>query len=331
MWFRRIFNAKAPRLRSKGLEADPRSEGLHLSSRALRQLNHLKLDTGRFIPGYAMGMRSSQRRQPAADFREHRMYAPGDDARFVDWKASARQEHIFIKQGEHLKEATVYILVDTSASMTWGDPPKSLSVLSLAAALGYLALSHGDRLVVAPLTTRGTDDSPQNRAFSGPPLGPITGKGQFPSVLNYLRALPFRGQADFQRSLHGIHHLGAARGGLALILTDLMDVEDLSRGLERLPAPTWSTAVFHLLHPEEIDPGLRGDFMMQDIETGRLKKCSVTPKTLEIYKERLQAWQQGIQETCLEKKAFYTMIPTSWTLENEILPYLLGAHVVSPL
>jgi hypothetical protein len=75
-----------------------RSHPLALSGQALRQLNRLQLNTGPWLPGNTLGSRPSQRRRPAMDFREHRAYAPGDDVRFVDWRASARQEHVFTRR-----------------------------------------------------------------------------------------------------------------------------------------------------------------------------------------------------------------------------------------
>jgi uncharacterized protein (DUF58 family) len=298
-----------------------------LTGQALRQLNRLQLNTSRFLPGASAGARASHHRRPAMDFREHRMYAPGDDVRFVDWRASARQEHIFIKQGEHLKNATIYVLVDCSASMTWGEPPKSQATLELAAALGYMALAQGDRLIVAPLV------DPEK--VKGPPqLGPISGKGQFPGLLNYLRSVRFGGQIDLARSLAGLSRR-SSRGGLVLLLSDLLGAQDLYSGLEALTisqsAPAWNVVIFHLLHPAELNPALRGDFELQDIETRQTKRYVVTEKALEIYSQRLQSWRESLEVTCLERKTFYTMIPTHWSLERETLPHLRGANVVRPL
>jgi uncharacterized protein (DUF58 family) len=298
---------------------------LDLSPQALRQLNRLRLNTHLLLPGLAVGARASQQRKPAAEFREHRRYTPGDDVRYVDWKASARQEHIFIKQGEHQKDALIYLLLDCSASMAWGDPPKSFSALALAAALGYLALAQNDRLAVLPLV----EDPPggQNR----PPLGPILGKGQVPLFINYLQSLHFKGQVNLARSVAGLVRREGARSGMVILLSDLLGVDDLARALEPLPLPAWNVVVCHLLHPAEIDPTLRGDLEMQDIETGQKKRYSVTSRALDTYRQRLQAWRSDVAGACLERKAVYTMIPTHWSIEKEILPHLRKARIVAPV
>jgi uncharacterized protein (DUF58 family) len=320
MWFRRILNAKSKKDGSPSRQRTPEhAQNWLLSARALRQLNRLKLNTHPFVPGYSAGERSSQRRRPASDFREHRMYTPGDDVRFVDWKASARQEHIFIKQGEQLKNATISILVDCSASMSWGDPSKQRAALSLAAALAYLGLAHRDRMLLTPL-------APERKG-----LGPLTGKSQFPMVMNYLRSISFQGEIDLSRSIRTFSRKSVAWGGLALVISDLLGVEDLRDGLSSLPAPTWQVVVLHLLHPLEIQPELQGDFKMQDIETGQSKNYTVTPQALVKYQARLQAWQQELEEVCRDHKCIYLPLSSGWTMESQVLPRLRAANVIKPL
>jgi uncharacterized protein (DUF58 family) len=126
----------------------------------LRTLDRLALQTQRRLRGDNIGQRASYRRLPASDFREHRVYQPGDDLRHVDWNASARAEHVFIKMGEQTKEASLHLLLDSSASMQWGQPSKLWAGRRLAAALGFIALNYGDRLTVS------------DAASSAAPFGP---------------------------------------------------------------------------------------------------------------------------------------------------------------
>lgn len=321
MWFRNIFNAKP------GGQPAPASSGFELlPNRVIRQLSRLYLNTGPLALQQPSGGRSSRHRRPASDFREHRQYTPGDDVRYVDWKASARQEHVFIKQGDTHKAAVIAVLLDCSASMTWGRPAKSGAALKLANALGYMALAHGDRLVVLPFGAgeRGL-----------PPLGPLWGQGQAPLLHRYLQAARFEGRGDAGAALASLRKRlrgrAQAGGGLVLVISDLLGAESLAAGLESLPAPEWNVVLLHLLHPDEIAPDLDGYFEMQDVETGEKKLYPVNPRVLERYRQRLQGWQDELAALCLERKAVYTMIPTNWTIEDEIIPRLLRAQVVKRL
>jgi len=292
-------------------------------------LNRLKLNTGPYLPGAGAGQRPSHQRRPSVDFRDHRLYAPGDDVRFVDWKASARQEHVYIKQGEQQKEARIYLLLDLSASMRWGEPPKAGAALSLAAALGYLALSSGDRLVVEPVFDRSLVGGGPT---AGPrPLGPVSGKGQVTGLLNYLRALPFQGQVDAGLALGALRKRGLSGGGLVLVISDLLGAGNLADSLRLLPQPRWNVVFLHLLHPAELDPTLQGDLELQDIESGQKKRYTITPKALATYRQRLEAWRDSLQETCALSRALYTLIPSDWSLEHETLPHLRSLNIVQPL
>lgn len=315
MWFRNIFR----RAKEAGAQTDESQEPAgHLPAQALHQLNRVQLQAGRDLPGVTAGLRSSRRRRPAHDFREHRIYVPGDDIRHIDWKASARQEHTFIRQGEHPRDITISLLLDCSASMGWGEPPKSQKMFEIAATLSYVALSQSDRLIVAPFGT----ESPQ-------PLGPIRGKGQVPVVLNYLRGLTCAGRIDLAQSVRSFKR--QARNGLILLLSDLLDVEQLGMVLEQLPRPTWNVVVVHLLHPDELAPPVRGDFEMVDVETGKKANYDLNSAALAAYGERVNAWRNDLEMHCTEHSAHYVHIPTDWSLSRQVIPHLRLLQILMPL
>ena len=289
-----------------------------LSPKAIRQLDRLRLSGARELRGQAIGQRPSFRRQPAPDFREHRAYVPGDDIRYVDWRASARHEQFFVKQGEYPKEATVYLLVDCSASMNWGEPPKRQTQLQLAATLAYLALAHRDRLFVIPYGGRGSQ-----------PFGPISGKGQVPFLLKYLQELDYEGAGNLDRALKSLNRR-ATRGGLTFILSDLLD-DDLLSALDVLPSPTWQVTVFHLLHPLEQKPDISGGLELVDVETGERVNYDITPDALRRYQRTIQDWQGHLDMACVEAKALYSFIPAGIEPESELIAHLRQIKVVQPL
>jgi uncharacterized protein (DUF58 family) len=317
MWFRNIFPLDQVHPRSTNSEPVNSWRDLLLSAGSLRQLNGMQLNASRYLKGNAAGLRYSLRRKPAAEFREHRMYVPGDDIRHVDWKASARQEHIFIKQGEHPKEASVYLLLDCSGSMAWGDRPKLRACLQLAAAFGFMALANYDRLMVVPLGRLDLQ-----------PLGFISGKGQFPPLLNYLRGLTFSGKCDLKEAIHDFTRRHARGGGLTLILSDLLGTPHLSDILQLLPIPTWDVLVFHLLHPEELKPSLKGDFEMVDVESGLKANYDINAEAIDTYQNRIKAWRERLELDSVEANAFYNLIPTDWSLDKEVIPHLRSVDVI---
>jgi hypothetical protein len=142
-----------------------------------------------------------------------------------------------------------------------------------------------------------------------------------------LRSLHFAGQLDLTLSIRKF--ASQHRGGLTIIITDLFEIADLSETLALLPSPSWDVILLHMLHPQEIEPTIRGDFKMEDIETGEEANYDVDRKALQIYCRRFETWRIQVEGICIDNNTFYTMIPTDWTLAGEIIPHLRSVHVLS--
>lgn len=82
------------------------------------------------------------------EFDEVRPYERGDDARSIDWNVSARFGSPYLKLYREERELTVFVLLDTSASMdTGGGPLSRRDQGTLAAALIALSAERaGERL-----------------------------------------------------------------------------------------------------------------------------------------------------------------------------------------
>jgi uncharacterized protein (DUF58 family) len=324
MWFRNISNEiKHRKIKEKVEKSFPNSklnEPLTLSVRALRQLDRLQLNASRYLPGSSIGQRASLRRVPSVDFLDHRLYIPGDDIRFIDWKASARHEHTFIKQGNLPREVSVYILLDCSDSMGWGNSKKIHCMHQLTLALAHLALGHADTLFIIPL-------GKQNL----PPLGPIHGKGQIPAIINFLKRLPMQGETDLIESIMDFRRTTARKGGLVYVISDLLFFEGLSTLLERFKVPAWDLVFFHILHPDEISPTIMGNHEFQDVETGVRINYDINLEAKEKYAQRLIDWMLQLENDCINHNHFYTLIPAQWDLDTRIIPHLRKLNLVVPV
>ncbi|NIV10676.1 MAG: DUF58 domain-containing protein [Aliifodinibius sp.] len=317
MWFRRIFRLGNFLTKSE-LRSEDQNDQLvpRLAPEALRQLNRLQIRGSKALRGDGFGIRSSNRGKPAMEFREHRMYVPGDDIRFVDWKASARNEKIFVRQGEMPKDVLVYLLLDCSASMLWGHRSKRETQLALASALGYTALKDGDRLYVSPYGDMANIE-----------FGPVIGKGYLSSYIRYLNQLNYGGQSNLENAVRTIKQK-FSRGGVVFIMSDLLEKGDLSAILSHLPAPKWWVNVLHLLHPGELNPEIRGFYELEDRETGQLRNYDLTKEAMNKYRERVKSWRSQLELHAVDHHAFYFLIKTDWSLSREVIPYLREHQVL---
>ena len=302
MFFKNIFRGKERVAVSFGGE-QAEMDGL-LSSRAIHLLDHLTFGPGPYLPGQGFGQRPSLRRILGADFRDHRAYTPGDDIRFIDWRASARQEHIYVRQGELPKQSRVSLLLDCSASMDWGTPSKQQACLQISAALAYLALARGDRLTIQPIA--------MDNAY---PLGPVSGKGQTPTVLAYLRQLSFTGSVRLAEPL-AVFQRRNPHGGLVFLLSDFLDSGDFFPSLEGYPAPTWEVLLLQVLHPDELEPRWSGSVELMDVESGKAANYDLDEKTLQAYRDARRVETAIFEKRADAQNAYFTRILADWPLET---------------
>ena len=79
-----------------------------------------------------------------------RPYRPGDDVRHIDWNVTARmhEPHVRVHVGE--RALTAWLLLDVSASMTFGtaDRRKADVAEGVALTVGHVATRRGNRLGV---------------------------------------------------------------------------------------------------------------------------------------------------------------------------------------
>lgn len=94
------------------------------------------------------GQRIVHRHGAGTTFASLRDYAPGDDPRHVDWKATARRNRLISREFSVEQGQTVMIAVDAGRMMTQlsGDHSRFEYALASALTLADVALSAGDRV-----------------------------------------------------------------------------------------------------------------------------------------------------------------------------------------
>lgn len=91
-----------------------------ISDDILKKIRHIELYTKRLLSGSLIGDTRSAVKGSGFEFDQIREYQPGDDVRFIDWRASARMNKILIKQYIEERSRTILLAVDVSASSYFG-------------------------------------------------------------------------------------------------------------------------------------------------------------------------------------------------------------------
>jgi uncharacterized protein (DUF58 family) len=114
----------------------------------LKKVRLLEIKSKRLTNHMFTGEYHSAFKGQGMSYKEVREYQPGDDVRFIDWNVSARYAHPFSKVFEEERELTVFLLIDNSASMSFGThlQRKKDLVTEISAVLAFSAVNNQDKV-----------------------------------------------------------------------------------------------------------------------------------------------------------------------------------------
>lgn len=271
----------------------------------LRKLDRLALLTRRAMAGEMQGERRSPRRGASVEFADFRPYTAGDDIRQIDWNLYARAERFFLKLFVAEEELTVHLLLDTSASMDWGNPNKWLYARRLIAAFGYIVLTSLDRVVVTAFG-QGSGQLPGVRGK----------RGALP-LFSFLQKLQTGGSNDLVSTCRRYAQTARSPGPL-LICTDLLD-PNWQEALRALTSRQFEITLLHVLAPQEIDPEIDGDFRLLDAEGGQSIEVTADLDLMHRYKQSLDSWRAEVESFCYGRGITYLFADTSLPVEEFVL------------
>lgn len=281
----------------------------------LRKLEQLTLVADQVRVGVMKGDRRSRKRGTSVEFADYRNYTKGDDLRRLDWNVYARLGRPFIKLLEEEEDLAVHLLVDASASMDWpeGEEANKLRyALMLAGALGHIALTTGDQVAVTLLTGRGQ---------GARRWGPFRGRQNSLRLLQFLETAGAGGVTNLNVSLRE-YALRGGRPGLLFLLSDMLSPAGYRDGVNALQARGYEVGVLHILSPDEVDPPLAGDLKLVDVETEEDAELTLDVTTLDLYRERLQAWQAELADHCRSRGVHYVPVITDVPWERLVMQTL---------
>src|SRR3981189_260413 len=126
-------------------------------ARALAEtLPRLILEARRIAATVIHGLHGRKRAGPGENFWQYRRFVWGEPARRVDWRRSARDDNLYVREQEWEAAHTVWIWPDRSPSMIFRSPlakePKPDRPLSMGPGLAEVLVEGGDRAGAPGLT-----------------------------------------------------------------------------------------------------------------------------------------------------------------------------------
>jgi len=290
------------------------AEGIthYLTPEQLHSLGRLTLLSRYVSEGTLAGAHRSAQRGSSTEFADHRQYIQGDDPKFIDWKVFGRTDRHYVRRYEDETNLRVYLVVDNSASMAYGDGDFSKYEFAcrLAAAIGYVVVKARDSvgLYLHADSIETTMDS----------------RNSFAHLNNMLKRLQSAGpgkKTDIAGTLHRIAE-SIRRRALIVVLSDLYDdTKAVIPALAHFRKLHHDVILFHVLDPTEIDFPFRKGARFEDPETGETLDCD--PAALrstyqKIFSEFIDEYRRAAASLQID----YRLARTDQDLEQFVRAYL---------
>src|ERR1700744_5518302 len=115
----------------------------------------LILEARRIAATVIHGLHGRRRAGPGENFWQYRRFVSGEPARRVDWRRSARDQHLYVREQEWEAAHTVWIWADRSPSMVFvselAQETKLYRALVVAFALAEVLIDGGERVGIPGL------------------------------------------------------------------------------------------------------------------------------------------------------------------------------------
>jgi uncharacterized protein (DUF58 family) len=272
-----------------------------------RKLEYLSMVARRVFSGAMRAERRTKKIGSGVEFADHREYAPGDDFRHLDWHAYQRFDRLLVRLFEEEEDLSIYFVLDNSLSMGFGGGRKLRYAKQLCAALAYVGLANLDRVAIVTA----------NDELSGR-MRPTRGKARIFRVFRFLEEVEADGKTDLETATRAFvaQH---KRRGLAVLLTDLYDPAGFEKGINVLRYHKFEPFVLHVVDPRDRQPGLAGDLLLFDCETGAEREVTVTAKVLERHARAYDEYLERIQRFCVSHQVSYVQADMQVSFDELIL------------
>lgn len=251
------------------------------------------------------GIRKSSAKGSSVEFSDFREYMLGDDIRRIDWNAYGRTDKLYIKQFMEEKEGIFQIFVDTSKSMTFGEPPKSVMALQIAGALSYIILNNLDRVYINELK--------ENSVVQGKG---VTGAAAFPHILANLERMQFDGGTALNRT---ILSRPVRNGGVSIIISDFLDAGGVEEAVKYLAYKKQTVVLIQILSKEECEINYEGTVNITDVETAERVKITMSNAAIKSYGEQLERLKESLQTLAGKYGASYVFMRSDESLTYAML------------
>ncbi len=236
----------------------------------------LLVGSERLANSLVTGAHGRRRAGPGETFWQFRRYGEGDAASAIDWRQSARSNHLFVRETEWEAPHTVFFWSDTSASMDYASAAsletKAQTARVLTLALAKLLVRGGERIALLEGALR-----------------PGTGEGWVRRLADILAAGTAVPLGDVPAPTR------LPRFSRVVLMSDfLVDLALLDERLRDFGGRGCRGHLVHILDPAEEDLPFTGRTEFEDVEDGASLTIGRAESVRADYTQSLKAHREGL-------------------------------------
>ncbi len=231
---------------------------MKLSKEVLQKVRNIEIHTRRLLSGTLIGDYSSAKKGSGLEFDQIRDYQEGDDVRFIDWKGTARQGKLLVREYIEERNRAILLVVDGSAStfFTSSAELKSELYAQIASVLALVA-DYGKDQVGLILFADGVETV----------LPPKSGRQHTRRVMETLFDHKPAGSTSFESALHRLIQMNR-KDAIVFLISDFIVPTGYER-LLRIVCKKYDTIAVRCLDQRERDLPSLGYLAVKDPETGQ--------------------------------------------------------------
>jgi uncharacterized protein (DUF58 family) len=277
----------------------------------IRKIRRIQIMTNRLVNESLAGEYHSVFKGRGMEFDEVREYQHGDDVRTIDWNVTSRTGHPFVKRYVEERELTVMLLVDASASGSFGSVQKTKGELAaeISALLAFSAIKNNDRVGAILFTDRVEKFIPPRRGSN--------------HVLRVIRELLFyRPEHDGTCIQTALEHLNLVvrKRAVVFLISDLLD-QGFEQSL-KVANRRHDIVVIQIVDPRERELQDVGILELRDAETGEILEIDTSLPDVRVrYRENWQRNHSKLKKLFQSYKMDYIPIDTASPYDRPLIRF----------
>ena len=281
--------------------------------KALAKFANLELVARQVVEGFITGKHKSPFKGFSVEFAEHRQYTPGDEIRYIDWRAYAKTDRYYIKEFEQETNLRCFLLLDVSGSMKYSGRhiSKFRYACFLSAALAYLMLHQQDAVGMVTFDT-------EIRRYIPPRARP----DHLRVLLEELQRTRPGGETELAGVFHGLAEKIKRRGLVVMVSDFFYEPTALLGALQHFRHRKHELVLFHVMAPDELNFPFNGWMEFRNLEAAD-DRLRIDPSRMRAeYIERVQEFIAELKRGCGNMRADYVQLSTDMPFDYALARYL---------